>query len=113
MPRQQEDRSTSAIVKMFLFRPWEFWTMLLSTSKLGSLTGTIIISTVLSILYNFLPKGYTWWGIGLFLVWVGPILVVLPFLFLVFVLPILLYGEDWDVPVGCGRNKETGKLDCI
>lgn len=99
--------------KMLFLNPWGFWGMLLSTSRGGSLVGTSVIFILLVTLYYFLPKTYTWWGIGLFLVWIGPILFFLPLLFMAFVLPSIIYGDNWNVPIGCVRNKETGKLDCI
>jgi hypothetical protein len=98
--------------RMFFLNPWGFWGLLLSTSKVGSLVGTIIFFIILTTLYIFLPKQYTWWGIGLFLVWVGPVLFFLPFIFIFFVLPSIFYGE-WTVPIGCGRDKETGQLICM
>lgn len=98
--------------KMFFINPWGFWARLLSISKVGSLVGTSVFSIILAILYIFLPKQYTWWGIGLFLVWVGPVLIFLPFIFIFFLLPSIFYG-GWDLPIGCGRDKETGKLECI
>ena len=97
---------------LFFFKPWSFWTVLLTTNKFGSLVGTIIICIILATLYIFLPKSYTWWGIGLFLVSIGPILFLLPFIFVLLVLPNIFSG-DWDIPMGCGRNKETGKITCI
>lgn len=103
---------SSDIRTLFFTNPWIFWVMLLSNSNMGSLVGTSILFFIIVLLYNFLPKGYTWWGIGLFLLWVGPVLFFLPFLLIFFVLPNSLQG-NWNTPIGCGRNEKSGKLECI
>ncbi len=97
--------------EMFFTKPWLFWILFLSSSVKGSLVGTAILITVLVALYYLLPKGFTWWGIGLFLTWVGPIIFFLPFVFL-FTFPALFRG-DLNLPVGCGRDKVTGELICV
>ena len=97
---------------MMLLNPWRFWGLLLSNNMMGSLIGTLIIIAILLTLYCIIPKSYTWWAIGLFLVWVGPVLFVLPFVFGLFVLPTILSGGDLNLPVGCGRD-ENGKIICM
>lgn len=98
--------------EMFLFQPWIFWALILSTHNIGALIGISIIVAIAILLYTFLPSGYKWIGVLLFLSWIGPILFILPFFLILFVIPNVMTGE-WNVPIGCVRNYETGKLDCI
>lgn len=97
---------------MMLLNPWRFWGLLLGNNMMGSLVGTLIIFAILLTLYCLIPKSYTWWVIGLFLVWIGPVLFILPLGFGLFILPTILSGGDLNLPVGCVRQAD-GKILCI
>ena len=90
-------------------RPWIAWARILSTRVREALVGLAIILVVL--IYTTQMTKRPWLYSSLFLLWVGPILIALPFL-LLFIIPNALIG-DFMIPIGCGRNKKTGELDCV
>lgn len=90
--------------------PWSTWFQILGGTILSGFIGYSIITSVITGLYVFSPPTYKWYMIGLFLLYVGPVIFFTPFL-LLFIVPNSLKG-DWYIPVGCGRDRD-GNLKCV
>lgn len=112
-----DDTEECSPFTLFFMNPWRFWVKLLILSKIGSLVGTVILIITLISLYYVVPSPYTGWSIALFLLWVGPVLLIHPFVLCIIVLPRIIYGDwdeyDWSIPIGCARDKVSGKVWCI
>ncbi len=98
----------SNILLDLLFRPWDGWIRILTKTTGKAVVGlSVIIMMLIFIRKTNHPLLYS---IAL-LIWIGPVLVVLPFL-LLFIVPNTLHGA-MNVPIGCIYDSKTGTLDCI
>jgi hypothetical protein len=92
-----------------LFRPWDGWIRILTDTTGKAVVG---LSVIIIMLIFFIHKTNhpLLYSIAL-LIWVGPVLIGLPFL-LLFIVPNTLLGA-MSAPIGCIYVSETGTYDCI
>ena len=90
--------------------PFNIWRKLLGGRTLAIILGLALFIVIVVCLFMFLPLKYSLIGLVVLLVWIGPIVLYIPLLF-VLAISYLLAG-DYSIPLGCGRN-ESGRVVCL
>jgi hypothetical protein len=90
--------------------PFNIWRKLLGGGTLAIFLGLALFIVIVVCLFMFLPLKYVLIGFIVLLIWIGPIVLYIPFLF-VLAISYLLSG-DYSIPLGCGRN-ESGRVVCL
>lgn len=92
----------------FAIRPWIAWGRILLETTSGSAIGlTVIISVFVYVINN---TKRPWFYSSLFLTWIGPIAIAIPFLIVIVAYNVL--KGDFSLPIPCGRGK-TGEIHCL